>query len=249
MTDQEQTQQPVPARALVVMAHPDDMEFSVAGTVARWTAAGSEVVLVLGTSGDKGSDDPELTSERLVEIREAEQLAAAKVLGIKEVEFLRYRDAELVADLDLRLAITRMIRKHRPDALICQDPTARWAGQGYIQHPDHIAMGEASLAAVFPSARDRLTFPQLLAEGYEPHKTTWVYLANSPSSDYWVDIGESFDTKLAALAEHKSQVTDWDFAPFLRRWAQDSAAAARAAGFPAAEEMELAEGYKVFHLR
>lgn len=247
MAEEEKTST-VPARAMVVMAHPDDAEFGVAGTVAKWTAGGSEVVFVLGTSGDKGSDDPEMTSEKLVETREREQLAAAKVLGVKTVEFLRFRDAELVPDLNLRLAITRMIRKYKPDALICQDPTFRWGGQEYINHPDHSAMGEATLAAVFPSARDRLTFPQLLAEGLEPHKVSEVFVGMSKEADVWIDITESFDTKLKALAEHRSQIGDWDPEPMLRRWSQDSAAEARFKRFPGADDMALAESYKYFKL-
>lgn len=245
---QEQPTVTAPARAMVIMAHPDDAEFICAGTIARWTAAGSEVVFVLGTSGDKGSDDPNISSEQLIQIREAEQEEAARILGVRHVEFLRYRDAELEPNLDLRLAITRMIRKHRPDAVICQDPTARWAGQGYIQHPDHLAMGEAALAAIFPSARDRLTFPQLLAEGLEPHKVTEVYLSGAKEPDIWIDITDSFETKLQALAAHKSQIGEWDFASMLRQWAQDTAAQARLQGFPGAESMVLAEAFKYFKL-
>jgi LmbE family N-acetylglucosaminyl deacetylase len=245
----EQANQPAtPARAMVIMAHPDDAEFGVAGTVAKWTAAGSEVVFVLGTSGDKGSDNPEMTPEKLMETREREQRAAASVLGVKTVEFLRFRDAELVPDLNLRLAITRMIRKYKPDAVICQDPTFRWGGQEYINHPDHSAMGEATLAAIFPSARDRLTFPQLLAEGLEPHKVVEVFVGMSKESDYWIDITESFQTKLKALKEHKSQIGDWDAEPMMRRWSQDSAAEARFKRFPGANDIELAESYKYFKL-
>jgi LmbE family N-acetylglucosaminyl deacetylase len=238
----------IPPRAMIVMAHPDDMEFICAGTIARWTAGGSEVVLVLGTSGDKGSDNPEMASDRLSVTREAEQQDAIRTLGIKEVEFLRFPDAELLPNLELRMAVTRMIRKHRPDAVICQDPTARWAGQEYIQHPDHLAMGEATLAAVFPSARDRLTFPQLMAEGLEPHKVREVYIASPRSADCWVDVTGSFDKKIEALSAHKSQIGDWDFATMLRRWAQDSAAEARAHRFPGSEEMQLAEAFKFIRL-
>jgi len=237
-----------PKRVMVVMAHPDDAEFSCAGTVAKWTAAGSEAIFVLGTSGDKGSDDPKMNSERLVETREREQLEAAKALGVGTVEFLRFKDAELVPDLNLRLAITRMIRKHKPDAFICQDPTNRWEGQEYIQHPDHLAMGEASLAAVFPSARDRLTFPQLLAEGLEPHKVTHVYVAGAREPDVWIDITSSFDTKIQGLAQHKSQMGDWPFEPMLRRWSQDTAAEARLRNYPGADDMQLAESFKYFKL-
>ncbi len=237
-----------PGRVMIVVAHPDDAEFLCAGTVAKWAAAGSEVIFVLGTSGDKGSDDPSMTSEKLVETREREQRAAAEVLGAKTVEFLRFRDAELIPDLNLRLAITRMVRKHKPDAVICQDPTNRWEGQEYIQHPDHIAMGEATLAAVFPSARDRLTFPQLLDEGLEPHKVVEVFVGGAREPDVWIDITDSFDTKLKALGEHRSQMGDWDFSPTLRRWAQDSAAEARYRRYPGAEQMQLAESYKYFKL-
>ena len=245
----EQQSSGIPARAMVVQAHPDDAEFGCAGTVAHWTAGGAEVVYVLGTSGDKGSDDPAMTPERLIETREAEQREAARILGVKEVEFLRFRDAELVADLNLRLAITRMIRKHRPEALICQDPTARWAGQEYIQHPDHIAMGEATLAAVFPSARDRLTFPQLAAEGLAPHKVEHVYLDGTTDPDFWIDITGTFDQKVAALRAHASQVGEADaLVEMLRRWARDSAAEARSRRFPGADAMDLAEAYKYFHL-
>lgn len=239
----------VPGKVMIVMAHPDDAEFGCAGTVARWTAAGSEAIFVLGTSGDKGSDDPDMNSSILMETREREQRAAAAVLGAKTVEFLKFRDAELIPDLKLRLAITRMVRKHKPDVLICQDPTNRWEGQEYIQHPDHLAMGEATLAAVFPSARDRLTFPQLMDEGFEPHKVAQVYLAGARDPDVWIDISASFDTKLRALGEHKSQMGDWDFEPTLRRWAQDTAAEARANRYPGADDMQLAEAFKYFRLR
>lgn len=246
---EEQRAGTTPARAMVVVAHPDDAEFMCAGTVARWAAEGSEIVYVLGTSGDKGSDDPGVTSEQLMETREAEQREAARILGVKHVEFLRFRDAELEPDLTLRLAITRMIRLHRPDAVICQDPTSRWSGQGYLQHPDHIAMGEATLAAVYPSARDRLTFPQLLAEGLEPHKATEVYLAAAGEADVWIDITGSFDKKLEALAAHVSQIGgDWDVESMVRQWAQGIAAEAHQRGFPGADEIELAEGFKYFRL-
>ncbi len=237
-----------PGRVMVVMAHPDDAEFSCAGTVAKWAAAGSEVIFVLGTSGDKGSDDPAMTSEMLIETREREQREAARVLGVKTVDYLRFRDAELIPDLTLRLAITRVVRKYKPDTVICQDPTNRWEGQEYIQHPDHLAMGEATLAAVFPSARDRLTFPQLLDEGLEPHKVVEVFVAGARDPDVWIDVTSSFDTKLKALGEHKSQMGDWDFAPMLRRWAQDTAAEARARRYPGANDMQFAEAYKYFKL-
>ena len=235
-------------RVMVAMAHPDDAEFICAGTVARWASEGQEIVFVLGTSGDKGSDDPEMTSETLVATREEEQRAACAVLGVAEVVFLRMRDAELVPDLAMRRELTRVIRQYRPDVIICQDPTARWEGSGYLQHPDHLAMGEATLAAVFPSARDRLTFPELLAEGLEPHKTPHVFLMGAGQPDVWVDIGEFIDKKIEAMAAHRSQMGDWDFAPMILRWARDTAAEARLKGFPGADAIELAESFKYFRL-
>lgn len=234
---------------MVIMAHPDDAEFICAGTVAKWAAEREEITYVLGTSGDKGSDDLHMTAERLMAVREAEQRAACEVLGVKEVVFLRMPDAELVPDLEMRKSITRVIRQHRPDAVICQDPTDRWVGSEYIQHPDHIAMGEATLAALFPSARDRLTFPELLAEGLEPHKVTEVYIASSEEKcDYFVDIGAHLETKFASLAAHASQMGDWDFRPMLSRWSRDTAAVARQRSYPGAEEMEYAEAFKYLRL-
>jgi LmbE family N-acetylglucosaminyl deacetylase len=237
-----------PKKVAVIMAHPDDAEFICAGTVARWAEEGNEVVYVLLTSGDKGSDDPEMTPQRLVETREAEQLAAARVLGVQDVTFLKYPDAYLEPNLELRKTLVRVVRRLKPDVVVCQDPTVRWSDRSYINHPDHRAAGEATLAAVFPSARDRLTFPQLLAEGLEPHKVREVFVGMSKEADVWIDITDSFDTKLKALAEHRSQIGDWDPEPMLRRWSQDSAAEARFKRFPGADDMTLAESYKYFKL-
>lgn len=234
---------------MVIMAHPDDAEFICAGTVAKWAAEGQEIIYVLGTSGDKGSDDLEMTSEQLIETREAEQRAACDVLGVQQIVFLRMRDAELVPDLEMRKTLTRVIRQYRPDAVVCQDPTERWIGSGYIQHPDHIAMGEATLAALFPSARDRLTFPELLAEGLEPHKVTEVYIASSEENcDLFIDISEYLETKFASLDAHVCQMGDWDFRPMLTRWARDTATMARQRSFPGADDMEYAEAYKYIRL-
>jgi LmbE family N-acetylglucosaminyl deacetylase len=231
------------------MAHPDDAEFICAGTVAKWAAEGQEITYVLGTSGDKGSDDLEMTGAQLMKIREAEQRAACDVLGVKEVVFLRLPDAELVPDLTMRKTITRVIREHKPDAVICQDPTARWEGNGYIQHPDHLAMGEATLAAIFPSARDRLTFPDLLAEGLEPHKVTEVYIAASQEKcDFFVQIDGFLDKKFDSLDAHRSQMGEWDFRPMLTRWARDVAADARQKSFPDTWEWDFAESYKLIRL-
>jgi LmbE family N-acetylglucosaminyl deacetylase len=212
-----------PKRIAVFMAHPDDAEFICAGAVAHWADEGHEVIYVLLTSGDKGSDDPEMTSERLVATREAEQLDAARILGVKDVVFMKFRDAELEPDLELRRALTRVVRQLKPDVVVCQDPTVRWVDTEYINHPDHRAAGEATLAAVFPSARDRLTFPELLAEGLEPHKVREIYLAGAQSPDVAIDITAQMDRKLASLHAHASQLGDWDFEPIVRQWAKETA--------------------------
>lgn len=248
MNESSNEQNDGPRRVLVSMAHPDDIEFICGASVARWAAEGQEVFYVLGTSGDKGSDDPQYTSESLMETREREQRAAADVLGVKDVMFLRYRDAELVADLDLRKQITRAIRTFKPDAVVCQDPAARYFGR-YIQHPDHLAMGEATLAAIYPSARDRLTFPELLEEGLEPHKATEVYVASGGDQvDHFVDVSDYLDKKAAALREHKSQLEDWDPIEMVTRWARDTAAIARQMRYPGANDIEYAEAFKYITL-
>lgn len=230
-----------PRKIAVIMAHPDDAEFICAGTVARWAEEGNEVVYVLLTSGDKGSDDLEMTPERLVATREAEQLAAAKILGVKDVTFLKYPDAYLEPNLEMRKTLTRHIRRLKPDVVICQDPTVRWADQRYINHPDHRAAGEATLAAIFPSARDRLTFPDLLEEGLEPHRVREVYLAGAHEPDTAIDITAQMEKKLDSLRAHASQVGDFEFEPMIREWAKETAEKHEGSG-------EYAESFRYFKL-
>ncbi len=193
-------------RVLVVLAHPDDMEFFCGGTMARWASAGAEITLLLATSGDKGSADPEMTSEKLIEIREAEARAAAKVLGVKDVIFLRYKDGELVHTLDLRREVVRQIRLKKPDTVVTSDPTAYWYGTGYVNHPDHRTIGDVTLAAVFPIARDRLNFIELEQdEGLGVHKVRWLYIAIPAEHTTVVDVTDYIETKIDSLREHKSQ--------------------------------------------
>jgi LmbE family N-acetylglucosaminyl deacetylase len=215
---------PAPRRVLVIQAHPDDVEFTSAGTIAKWVQEGAEVHYCSITSGDKGSPDPEISGHELATIRECEQRRACEVLGVRSVIFLGYQDATLVPDLALRRELTRVIRRVKPDVLMCQDPTMRYAGQRYINHPDHIAAGEASLAAVFPSARDRKTFPELLDEGLEPHVTPEVYIYGAREADIWVDISSTIETKIAALKEHRSQVGDnANLVEMMYEWARETA--------------------------
>jgi LmbE family N-acetylglucosaminyl deacetylase len=239
------TSEAKPKRVLLIQAHPDDAEFMCAGTVARWISEGAEVHYCSLTSGDKGSDDHGTSGPELATMREREQRAACDVLGVKSITFLGYPDAMLVPDLAMRLVLTRLMRQIKPDVLLCQDPTMRWGGQGYINHPDHIAAGEASLAAVFPSVRDRLTFPELLLEGLEPHKVAEVYIYGTNAADRWVDITGSIETKIAALREHASQIRDWDPTDMMKQWARETANhhPARPEGFG-----EFAESFKYVKL-
>ena len=197
-----------PRRGMVVVAHADDAEWGCSGTVALWCSRGMQVTYVICTDGGKGSDEPDMTSERLAQIRREEQLAAARVLGVKEVVFLGYEDAMLQPNLELRKDITRQIRKFKPDILIAQNPGRSIKGAEYIDHPDHIATGEAALSAVFPAARDRLTFPELLEEGLEPHKVAELLIMDwNDAADTWIDVTETIATAIEALKQHRSQGT------------------------------------------
>lgn len=194
-----------PRSLMVVVAHPDDAEFMVAGTAAKWARQGCEVTYVIVTKGDKGSDDPAMTPARLTAIREAEQREAGAVLGVKNFEFMGYPDGYLVHTLDLRRDITRLIRKYRPEVLVTFDPTMRIFSDRYVNHPDHRTTGDATVDAVFPSARDRLTFPELLIDGLEPWKVPQLWLGMPSDANVCVDITSTIDLKRAALAAHPSQ--------------------------------------------
>lgn len=198
-------------RVMGIFAHPDDPEFFCGATFARWASEGAEVTFVLATSGDKGSSDPTMTTERLIAIREDEERCAAQVLGVKEVIFLRYPDGELQPTLGLRKDLVRLIRLKQPDVVVTCDPTVFWfMGRG-INHPDHRAIGEAVLDAVYPTARDRLNFPDLLhQEGLEPHKVRQVYLAGTQTITKTVDVSSYIEAKIRSLYEHKSQIEDME---------------------------------------
>ena len=189
-----------PVYALIIAPHPDDAEFGIAGTVARWTKEGKQVVYVSCTSGDKGTSDPNIKPAELAKIREKEQRAAAKVLGVKEVVFLRFPDQELNDTPEFRKEIVRMIRLYRPELVAATDPYRR-----YVWHRDHRITGQVVLDAVFPYARDVHAYPDLYEQGYLPHKVKELLLWGSPDVNCYLDISDTFDIKIAALSCHKSQ--------------------------------------------
>lgn len=208
-------------RVLIITAHPDDMEFGTGGTAARWAANGCEIALCIVTDGASGSDDPAMTPERLKETRRAEQLAANAILGIQHVINLDRPDGMVVADLDLRRDLVRVIRRFRAEVIVCGDPTVYFYGNEYINHPDHRAVATAAIDALFPAAGNRNYFPELLAEGLEPIKIKEVYISNSQQPNVFVDISEFIDRKIEALRQHKSQMGDWDPGPMLKKWSSE----------------------------
>ena len=200
-----------PKRILGVFAHPDDPEFFAGATFAKWAADGAIITFVIATSGDKGSADPQMTAEKLAQIREEEEREAAAALGVKQVVFLRYKDGELFPTLELRRDITRLIRMKKPDIVVTLDPTVFWYETRGINHPDHRAIGAATLEAVFPTARDRLNFIELERdEGLKPHKTLTVYIAGAAQPTLTVDVSNAIETQIRALQAHKSQIADMD---------------------------------------
>jgi len=205
-----------PADILVVAAHPDDAEFGASGTVARWIREKKEVVYVVCTSGEKGTADRTMNPVRLATIRESEQEAAAKVLGVREVVFLRLTDQGLEDTPEFRKMIVRQIRTYRPATVVTSDPYRR-----YVWHRDHRIVGQVTLDAVFPFARDHLAYPDFLEEGLEPHKVREMFFFGSDDVNYRSDITETFDLKVAALRCHKSQVKELgvsDLETWLRGW-------------------------------
>jgi LmbE family N-acetylglucosaminyl deacetylase len=194
-------------RILVVVAHPDDAEFGCGGSAARWTAEGREVHYVIMTSGNRGSDDPAMTPERLALVRQDEQRAAARTLGIAEVVFLGYPDGELEDTRDARRDVVREIRRVRPDRLVTQSPFPTL--NPYSGHRDHRHAGRLAVDAVYPYARDRLHFPELASAGFQPHKVGEVYLMGHAEPDVVVDITGTMERKLEALRHHASQFKDF----------------------------------------
>lgn len=229
----------VPESVMAIVAHPDDIEFSCAGTLARWAAKGARVSYVLCTSGDVGIDAPGMTRGEAAKIREEEQRNAAAVVGADEVIFLREPDGLLQPTLELRKKLVREIRRFRPEVIITGDPTIVWAGNDYINHPDHRAAATVALDAAFPAAGQPNLFEDLADEGFYAHKPRKIYVTSWGGGDVFVNISDVMETKVKALKEHRSQMKDWDPTDMVREWA-----AASGKG----KEMAYAEEFRVVTL-
>jgi LmbE family N-acetylglucosaminyl deacetylase len=232
---------------MAIYAHPDDIEFTVAGTVAKWARAGCEVSFVLFTSGNVGTHDPELTRARLARLREREEREAARIQGVRRVVFLGKNDCELAPTVALRKALVRRIRRHRPEVVLCNDPQALFFGDEYVNHPDHRAAGQMALDAVFPCAEMRLLWP----DAGRPHKVHAVYVSSTHSPNTWIDVTETIGTKIAALRAHRSQLGARDLSPRIRAWAMAEARRAparKAGGKGRARRPRYAEAFRVMRL-
>jgi LmbE family N-acetylglucosaminyl deacetylase len=227
-------------RALIVTAHPDDVDFGSAGTVARWTAAGVEVTYCVCTDGDAGGFDEAVDRADIPRIRRAEQVEAAKQVGVRDVRFLGYPDGSLLPTIELRRDISRVIRQVRPQRMIIQSPDRIWSRIG-ASHPDHLASGVAAIAAVYPDARNPYAHRELLLdEGLEAWSVSETWLMAHPEMNHWVDVTDTFDAKLAALRAHVSQTGHMEgFEERIRGWFGSNA---ERAGLP---EGRLVEGFFV----
>ena len=241
MTD---VQAPV-ERALVVVAHPDDLDFGAAGTIATWTDAGIEVSYCICTDGDAGGFDPDVPRSEIGGIRQAEQRAAAKEVGVEDVVFLGYPDGRLTVSIELRRDISRVIRQKRPHRVLTQSPERNW-DRVYASHPDHLAAGEAAMCAVYPDARNPFAHLELAAQGHEAWtvQQVWVMGGAGGIADRYVDVTDTFDRKLAALRAHVSQTAHMDdLDDRIRGWLTMNATAA------SLPEGRLAEAFRVLDTR
>ena len=229
----------IPSSVMAIFAHPDDIEFGCAGTIARWVAAGAEACYVLLTSGDVGISKEGMSKARAAEIREAEQSTAAKHIGVQEVVYLREPDGMLENTLDLRRRIVRQIRRFRPEVIICGDPTVFFVDGQYINHPDHRAAATAALDAAFPAAGQPNLFEELAEEGLRAHKVRKVYVNGFGGGDTFVNITDTIDIKIEALRLHKSQMGEWNPEPMLRKWSKEAGMG---------KEMKYAESFRVITL-
>lgn len=226
-------------RVLVITAHPDDVDFGAAGTIAGWTDRGVHVSYCIVTDGDAGGFDPAVPRSEIPGIRRAEQTAAAAAVGVHDLRFLGYPDGQVIASLGLRRDLSREIRRARPDVVLCQSPV-RDFNRIYASHPDHLAAAEAALCAVYPDARNPFTFTELIDEGFEAHTAWQVWIMGGPTPNRWVDTTEQLERKIAALRCHASQHPDPDaMEARVRTW---NATIAKAGGLP---EGRTAEAFTV----
>jgi len=228
-----------PESALAIVAHPDDIEFGCVGTLARWAKVGARIGYVLCTSGEVGIAEAGMTKQRAAEIREEESREAARIAGVEDLTFLREPDGLLVATLELRKRIVREIRRFRPEVVVTGDPTIVWAGEDYINHPDHRASATAALDATFPASGQPNLFEELEQEGLSAFKPRKVFVTAWSQGEVFVNIGETIEIKINALRAHKSQMRDWDPSEMIRTWAREAAKG---------KEMEYAEMFKVVTL-
>jgi len=240
----------VPGRVLVVVAHPDDIDFGVAGTVAQLTQAGSYVSYCLVTSGEAGEDDMTVSADELRAMREAEQAAAANKVGVDTLHFLRHPDGMVEANLALRCDISRIIRIEKPDVVITQSPDRNFDSV-YGSHPDHLETAEATIRAVYPDSRNPRAFTkELLDEGYEPHTVRHMWVSHVDQT-LFVDITDTFDVKLEALREHQSQVAkrdaEFDLSKVMREWGERIGHVAVKQGIDHFADGRLAEGYRLLN--
>jgi LmbE family N-acetylglucosaminyl deacetylase len=229
----------VPESAMAIVAHPDDIEFSCAGTMARWAKAGARISYVLCTSGDVGIAEPGMTHERATEIREFESRNAAEIAGVTEIIFLREPDGMLQATMELRKRLVREIRRFKPEVVVTGDPNQLFSDD-YLNHPDHRAASLAAIDAIFPASGQPNLFEDIEQEfGYKAHKPRKTFITSWENSTYFVDITDTIEVKIQALRAHKSQMGDWDPTEMIKKWSSE-----RARG----KEMEYAESYRVIQM-
>lgn len=229
-----------PKSAMAIFAHPDDIEFGCAGTLARWAKNGTRVSYVLLTSGDVGIDDPEISKEEAIRIRQQESQEAAKIAGAEEIIFLGQPDGLLEATLEVRKLLVREIRRFKPEVVVCGDPTVTLPSETYINHPDHRAAALAAIDAVFPASGQPTLFSEIESEdGFTAHKPRKVYIQAWSEATTFVNISETIDLKINALKAHRSQMNGWDPETMIREWATESARG---------KEMQYAESFRVVTL-